>query len=561
VGGHTSRTRALVAVVSLVAFLGAVAAAHGAVLTEWNDGARPPGYRLTAQQAIAIGSRAAELPGVRARYGRLTPHAFTYGHRRWQLDFRHDGVLRLEVHVDDRRARVAEVWTGTKLAWRGTRGSKALTDEGETGRLTNATWLWVLLGVLFVAPFVDPRRPLRMLHLDLALLLGLVVSHVALDHARVEASLWLTLPVMVYLVIRFGRLAVGGERDRSEPLVPFAPPWLLVAVLIALAVLRIVLNLTDSVAGDVAFAGVGGADRISHGLDLYTAGGGQYDTYGPVNYLLYWPFERIWPLQGPGDPNLWAAHAASITFDLLTAVGLFVVGARVRAGHAGRLLGLALAYAWIAYPFSWYALAWNTNDATVPMLLLPAVAALALPVMSGVFLGLAAAAKFVPALAGPLLVRQAMVRGGLRAGVGLAATAAVVAGAAVFFYLPDGGLREFYDATIGYQLGRSSPFSIWELHSSLQPVQTLLKVALVVATVCGLFWSRPLSLARICAWLAALIVLLEMTLSYWNETYVVWFAPFALVAAFASWSTSVPRRGARPAQHRETRLPAGSARL
>src|SRR4051812_21811099 len=230
----------------------AAGAAHAGVLTEWKNGQKPPAYRLTAAEAIAIGSRVPQLRAVTARYGRLAPNAFSYGPRRWELDFRRNGDLRLEVHVDDRRARVAEVWTGTKLAWRGTRGSKALTDEGETGKLTNATWLWLLLSVMFAAPFVDPRRPLRMLHLDVALLLALVISHVALDHGAVETSLWLALPVMAYLTIRFGLMALRPHRERAEPLVPFAPAWLLVGALVALTALKIIFNLTDSVAGDVA---------------------------------------------------------------------------------------------------------------------------------------------------------------------------------------------------------------------------------------------------------------------------------------------------------------------
>ena len=34
-------------------------------------------------------------------------------------------------------------------------------------------------------------------------------------------------------------------------------------------------------------------------------------------------------------------------------------------------------------------------------------------------------------------------------------------------FLPDGGLREFYDRTLGYQASRSSPFSVWGLAPSL----------------------------------------------------------------------------------------------
>ena len=56
---------------------------------------------------------------------------------------------------------------------------------------------------------------------------------------------------------------------------------------------------------------------------------------------------------------------------------------------------------------------------------------------------------------------------------------------AVFAYLPDGGLREFWDTTVGYQLGRASPFSLWGLHPSLVWAQDLVKLgaALLAAAV------------------------------------------------------------------------------
>ena len=47
----------------------------------------------------------------------------------------------------------------------------------------------------------------------------------------------------------------------------------------------------------------------------------------------------------------------------------------------------------------------------------------------------------------------------------------------VGLYLPDGGLREFYDCTIGFQLGRESVFSLWGLHPSLHWLQDVIKLA------------------------------------------------------------------------------------
>ena len=53
------------------------------------------------------------------------------------------------------------------------------------------------------------------------------------------------------------------------------------------------------------------------------------DTYGPVSYFLYVPFRAIFGWSGTWD-YLPAAHAAAIFFDLLTVVGLFFLGRRIR---------------------------------------------------------------------------------------------------------------------------------------------------------------------------------------------------------------------------------------
>ena len=74
--------------------------------------------------------------------------------------------------------------------------------------------------------------------------------------------------------------------------------------------------------------------------------------------------------------DLPAAHAAAIVFDLLALALLFLLGRRMR----GPTLGVALAYAWVAYPFTLFALESNSNDTLVAVLVLAAllVATLAL---------------------------------------------------------------------------------------------------------------------------------------------------------------------------------------
>jgi hypothetical protein len=410
-----------------------------------------------------------------------------------------------------------------------------------------------VLSLLFVLPFLDPRRPFRALHGDLAALLAFTISHVFLDLGRVGWSIALAWPALAFLSVRFTLIAWRGSRRAGQGrLVPLAPRWLLTAGIVVLILLRGAANIADSEAGDVAYAGAAGADRITHGLDVYTRGGLHYDTYGPVNYLLYVPFEQVLPLHGVGDLHLWSAHAASLAFDLFTALALFLLGTRLRRGPPGTLLGLALAYAWTAYPYSWYALSWNTNDAAVPMMLLFAVLVLGVPMLAGALLGLAAMTKFSPVLAGGAMVRYVAARRGVVQAVVFAAAAALVAGLALVVYLPDGGLREFYDATIGFQLGRESPFSPWGQQAWLEPLSVVLKLALVALLALSLVSPGPVDRRRVCAWIAAILVTLQLGLSYWTETYIVWFAPFALVALFGMYSTSVvsAAHGATARTHR-----------
>ena len=117
---------------------------------------------------------------------------------------------------------------------------------------------------------------------------------------------------------------------------------------------RVALNVADSNVIDVGYAGVIGADQIVDGdgiYDAFPADVGHGDTYGPANYLAYVPFEQALSWSGEWDA-LPAAHGAAIAFDLLTMLGLFLLGGRLRRGKEGRTLGLALSFAWAAYPYT-----------------------------------------------------------------------------------------------------------------------------------------------------------------------------------------------------------------
>ncbi len=94
--------------------------------------------------------------------------------------------------------------------------------------------------------------------------------------------------------------------------------WLVLA-LVVLVGFRVGLNVVDSNVIDVGYAGVIGADRIADGDPLYGDGFSERvrhgDTYGPLSYLTYVPFEQALPWGGKWD-DLPAAHGAAILFDL-----------------------------------------------------------------------------------------------------------------------------------------------------------------------------------------------------------------------------------------------------
>jgi hypothetical protein len=365
-------------------------------------------------------------------------------------------------------------------------------------------------------------------------MLAFGLSHVFFNRGEIGVSAPLVYPVLVYLLVR---VLFAGFRPRrpAGPLVPHAPLTLLLVGLVFLTAFRIGLNIADSNVIDVGYAGVVGADRIVDGDPLYGPGFSddveRGDTYGPVNYLLYVPFEQAMPWSGRWD-DLPAAHGAAISFDLLVLGGLLLLGRRLRPGREGTALGVALAYAWAAYPYTTFVLESNSNDSLVALGCVGALLAASLSrdyaagLWTGVALALGAAAKFVTlALAPPFARREPLV-------YGAALLLALVATVAPF--VPDGGLRELYDRTIGYQAGRPSPFSIWGQVDSLDWLQTVLKVAAAGLALLVAFVPRRPDLRQTAALGAAVLIAIQLVATHWFYLYIVWFVPFVLVALFAA---------------------------
>ena len=114
---------------------------------------------------------------------------------------------------------------------------------------------------------------------------------------------------------------------------------------------------------------------------------------------------------------------------------------------------------------------------------------------------------------------------------------------AVVPHIPaDGGLRVLYDQTIGFQLDRESPFSVWGQNSGLEPLLWLVKAAVVGLAVAVAFVPRRRDTLQVAALGAAVLIATQLIAIHWFYLYIVWFAPFLLVALFGEHSTARERR-------------------
>jgi hypothetical protein len=498
---------------------------------------------VSEERAIHVADRDANVVEERQKTGGLTDSASKVeGH--WEVAyFAGDEEVAL-VLVDPESGEVTESWTGYQVLWKMARGY-----SGSFGHKLNAPYVFLPLCALFLVGLLDWRRPWRIATLDLLVLLSFGVSNYFFNRAEIGVSVPLQYPVLLYLLARALWIGFRGRGDGIRPV--WRASWLLVAALFLMG-FRVGLNMADSGAIDVGYAGVVGADRISHGepvYDNFPADVSQGDTYGPVSYLAYVPFERIWPWSGSWD-DLPAAHGAAVAFDLATFALLIWLGLRIRPGPSGRKLAATLAFGWAAYPYTAYALESNSNDTLVAALLVAVLLALARPARRGVLAALATLTKFAPLLLAPMLATyQSHTRGWREDGVSrtgesarhpilapgpAVATFALAFAAtiAVLMLWPaiDPGLHTFYNRTIAYQADRNSPFSIWGQVPSLDPLRTAILIATGLMSLAFAFVPRRKSLIQVAALAAALLISLQLTAQHWFYLYIVWFYPLLLVA-------------------------------
>jgi hypothetical protein len=504
----------------------------------------PAGRRLSPDQVLAIAARLPRMKQLEREYRDAYAGAYLKPGFHWQVSYFSKGGKKeiAQVIIDDLSGRVLEQWTGYQVAWTMARGY-----PGAFGRHVNALYIWLPLCVLFLLPFLNYRRPFSLINLDLLVLLSLSVSLAYFNHARIDLSVPLVYPPLLYLLARMLALmrrprAGGRTPGPLRLLIPV--PWLALAVVFLLG-FRIALNVTDSNVVDVGYAGVIGAHRIADGGPLY----GGYpsdnehgDTYGPVSYEAYLPFQRIFG-GGASWDEVPAAHGAAIFFDLLAVGLLFLIGRRMR----GPTLGVALAYAWVSFPFTLFALESNTNDTLVACLMLAALLAATYrsnlaTAGRGAMAALAGLTKFAPLAIAPVLATDALRQMPARRRpmtMVIFVLAFAAAGALAFIpALAHDSLHTIYERTLAYQGDRGSPFSAWGLYG-LRGVETGVEIAAFALAIIVALVPRRMDMVGLSAACAAVIIGVQCGIEHWFYLYVPWFFPLVILALFGRFSEPV----------------------
>jgi hypothetical protein len=523
--------------------------------------------RLTEQQAIDVVLR---HPKVSAWLDRYPPDPQTEGEYRPAAD---EWVVKawsgeagqiVLAKVDDGSGAVREAWTGPQVAWSMARGGAGAFG----GKTINTAWVWLLFCGTFLLGLADLRRPRSLRNLDLLVLLSFTISLRFFNEGEIFWSVPLAYPPLVYLL---GRCVWIARRDRVPSSARAVwPVWLLAAATVFLLGFRVGLNVeAPRSVIDVGFAGVVGAQRIANGQMPYghmpeqgdlepcgpadaegeireriqtngrcEASNPRGDTYGPVSYLAYLPGYAVFGWSGKWD-ELWAAHATSLLFDGLCLLGLALLGRR----YGGNRLAATLAFAWAAYPFTLYAANSNTNDTIMPAFLIWGFWLASSPWARGAAVALAGWTKFAALLLAPLWLSYPEARRAPSPRFVAGFALATVAAFALLLLEPDPvhAARVFAERTLGFQLDRESPFSIWgwgQYHArgvpDLHRVQQVLQVLVVAGSLLVAFVPRRRSPLRLAALTAALLLGFELVLTHWFYLYIPWFFPFVVIALFAT---------------------------
>jgi hypothetical protein len=408
-----------------------------------------------------------------------------------------------------------------------------------------------------VLPVADLGRPWRLINIDLGMLLLPVVA-VAFEKVPRQWPVLLVYISLGYLALRMiavARANPGLATQRRGPGTGIPRGWLVVGIA-ALAFVHISWAVQSGVSSDIGEGGINGAMRIVHGQSLYGREAGTItgvaehtDTYGPFNYEAYVPLAT-------GLDKKRAALLTTLFFDLLTALLLFALGRRAR----GTTTGILLAYCWLAFPLTLYEDALGFNDSIVGAALVATVLVAHHPARRGAAAAVAVCSKLTPLALLPLLASYDLARGGSPRR--LAAFGAAFLAATTVIFVPaltHSSVATFVSRTLGFQAGREASHSLWNTlefayAAHVAWLQPLTRVVHGLLTgVIGAFVVLSFRLryrhdaSGLAAMSAAILIAIQVLLSYYSYSYILWFAPLVLAALLIELPTpSKPVSGAPP---------------
>ena len=297
----------------------------------------------------------------------------TRGDDRWEVRYRDaDGEVRALVVIDDRAGEVVEAWTGEP----GRDQARPRLRGRGLGRRQRVVDLDPALPPLPGA-VLRPAAPLRLLHLDLLVLLGFSVSLFFFNKGEIDAlgrrSSTRCSPTCFVRMLIAGFTADARAASGCCRCAPVAGWWSGSSPSPSSG------SATRSTEGKVIDVGVAGRDRrrparrrrghLRRGLLRGAARerrrarrrlrAGQLPRLRPVRAGL--------PVRGRVGRRPRRARRRA---RLRPADGAGAVRARApaaRRARRGRTLGIALAFAWLAYPFSLYTLGSSFNDSLVAL--------------------------------------------------------------------------------------------------------------------------------------------------------------------------------------------------
>ena len=433
------------------------------------------------------------------------------------------------------------------------------------GTKINSPAIWLAFCAVFLLGLVDWRRLLSVRNVDLLVLLSFTVSLWFFNRGNVFAAMPLAYPPLVWLLVRCLWIARGDRPSRGEPVWPV---WVLAAATVFLAGFRVGLNVRASNVIDVGYSGVIGADRIVNGQSPY----GHFPGRGRPAGVRARRLERRGARPHPDERHLRDREPARRH---LRARFVPRVPPRATGSSAGATNGTRCPPCTSRRSSStcWPCSGSRSSGAasagrdSAPLRRSPglpgrsrstrrartrttrsrprcssgASTALTSDLARGAAVALSGWTKFASLLVLPLwsgYPEARRLRPTVLTLLGFAVTTALV-----FFVLflepsPLHAARVFYDRTIGFQIGRDSPFSLWDWRQyhakglpDLQLVQRVLQVALVVGSLLLAWVPRRRSPLRLAALTGAVLRRLRAR-------------PDALVLPLSA--VVLPVRGARP---------------